>query len=475
MIPKQSIAGLCIGALILASCTFPGGAGGQTTETPGGTAVPAKLATARQKIKHIVIIMQENRSFDEYFGTFPGVDGIPMVDGVPTACMPDPSTKLCVKPYHDSNDLNAGGPHGAVSAQSAIDGGKMDGFVANYRIAQKACKNTTSPGCDPAATPDVMGWHDAREIPNYWMYAKKFVIQDRMFEPVGSWSLPSHLFMLSGWSANCTIPGDPMSCTNSINGPDTNNYAEADYAWTDITYLLHKANVSWIYYLGEGSVADCSQEKLLCESKPQSRNMTGILSPLPGFDTVKEDGQLGNIQTVAKFFIDAKTGNLPSVSWVIPELQVSEHPPASVSNGQAYVTSLINAIMQGPAWDSTVIFIAWDDWGGFYDHVVPPVIDENGYGLRVPAMVISPWVKKGYVDHQTLSFDAYLKFIEDIFLDGQRLDPRTDGRADPRPTVRENVAGLGDLLNDFDFEQNPLPALVLPERPTPGPASIPGT
>jgi phospholipase C len=131
----------------------------------------------------------------------------------------------------------------------------------------------------------------------------------------------------------------------------------------------------------------------------------------------------------------------------------------------AYVTSLVNAVMRGPDWHSTAIFLAWDDWGGFYDHVVPPVVDQNGYGLRVPAIVISPYAKHGYIDHQTLSFDAYVKFIEDDFLNGQRLDPKTDGRPDPRPTVRENVKILGDLASDFDFTQAPRPPAVLPVHP----------
>jgi len=153
---------------------------------------------------------------------------------------------------------------------------------------------------------------------------------------------------------------------------------------------------------------------------------------------------------------------------------VSEHPPATSSAGQSYVTSLINAVMQSPDWSSTAIFLAWDDWGGFYDHVKPPTVDENGYGLRVPAMVISPYAKKGTIDHQTLSFDAYAKFIEDDFLGGQRLDPKTDGRPDPRPGVRENAPQLGDITQAFDFSQPPRPPLVLPVHPPPGPASLPG-
>jgi hypothetical protein len=170
-----------------------------------------------------------------------------------------------------------------------------------------------------------------------------------------------------------------------------------------------------------------------------------------------------------------KDDTLPAISWIIPENGVSDHPASSIHAGQTYVTGLINAIMQSPEWDTTVIFLAWDDWGGFYDHVVPPMVDENGFGLRVPALLISPYAKRGAIDHQTLSFDAYLKFIEDIFLDGQRIDPLTDGRPDSRPTVRENNPMLGDLLDDLDFSQAPLMPLILPLDPAPGPASIPGT
>ena len=269
--------------------------------------------------------------------------------------------------------------------------------------------------------------------------------------------------------------GDPTSCVNALDGPSGLNVSKNDYAWTDLTYLLHKANVSWAYYLSEGNEPDCADDAMLCQAKPQSRNVPGIWNPLPAFDTVKADGELANIQTVDQYFAAAKNGTLPAVSWIVPENTVSEHPPAKLSAGQAYVTSLINAAMQGPDWNSTAIFLSWDDWGGFYDHVVPPHVDENGYGLRVPGLVISPYAKQGFIDHQTLSFDAYLKVIEDVFLNGARIDPKTDGRPDSRPDVRENAPQLGDVINDFDFTQPPRPPLVLPTNPPPGSASIPGS
>jgi len=202
---------------------------------------------------------------------------------------------------------------------------------------------------------------------------------------------------------------------------------------------------------------------MTCAPKPQSAGTPQIWNPLPYFTTVRQDGELANIQSLNHFYEDASRGRLPAVSWIVPNGNVSEHPPSRVSDGQAYVTGLINAIMRSSDWKSTVIFLAWDDWGGFYDHVAPPHIDKNGLGLRVPGIVISPFARKGFIDHQTLSFDLYAKFIEDVFLGGQRLDPATDGRPDPRPTVREVAPQLGNLLWDFDFAQKPRRPLILSE------------
>jgi hypothetical protein len=213
--------------------------------------------------------------------------------------------------------------------------------------------------------------------------------------------------------------------------------------------------------VADGTEPDCVHDEMTCPPVPQNAGTPGIWNPLPWFTTVHQNGQLGNIQQLSNFYSDAKAGRLPQVSWITPNQQNSEHPPGLVSSGEAYVTGLVNAVMKSPNWSSTAIFISWDDWGGFYDHVAPPSVDRNGYGLRVPGLVISPYAKQGFLDHQTLSFDAYDKFIEDVFMGGARIDPLTDGRYDPRPGVRENAPGLGDLLNDFDFTQTPRPPLVL--------------
>jgi phospholipase C len=237
---------------------------------------------------------------------------------------------------------------------------------------------------------------------------------------------------------------------------------------------MHNHGVSWGYYITQGAQPDCADGEANCASTPLRLGTPGIWNPLPSFTTVQQDGQLGNIQGVSRFLAQARAGTLPAVSWVVPDQAHSDHPPASLAAGQAYVTNLINTVMQGPDWGSTAIFLVWDDWGGFYDHVPPPFVDQNGYGLRVPGLVISPYARRGFIDHQNLSFDALTKFIEDDFLGGQRLDPSTDGRPDPRLDVRESAGALGNIAADFNFTQNPLPPLILPLHPAPGPASRPG-
>jgi len=478
------------------------------------------------RIKHVVVIMQENRSFDHYFGTFPGADGLPAKDGHFSVCNPDPQRGTCQYPYHDPVEANGGAQHNADNSDADVDGGRMDGFIREAeRPGGRAC-GLTAPICESSAPPDVMGYHDAREIPNYWRWAHDYTLQDHMFAPAASWSLPQHLYMVSEWSAHCTRGGDPMSCVNDreLGGFKTSQISQGqstggkkatpaalrpvvhclithgirrepygldlrqphepdalalcrhlappgeagklaqygNYAWTDMTYLMHRKGVSWGYYMHGGLPPE------------NAKDTPEIWNPLPSFTTVRRDGQEGNVQNVSQFLTAARSGKLPAVSWVVPDEIHSEHAPATPADGQRYVTRLIDTVMRGSDWNSTAIFLTWDDWGGFYDHIAPPVVDQNGYGIRVPAMVISPYAKRGHIDHQTLSFDAFNKFIEDDFLGGQRLDPKNDGRPDPRPDVRENNPMLGDLVRDFDFNRRPSPPDPLPLNPAPGPASHPG-
>ena len=446
----------------------------------GVTRPPPSAATGIHKIRHVVIIFQENRSFDSYFGTYPGATGIPMSSGVPTVCVPDPASGQCVRPYLDHADLNGGGSHDAVNSTADVNGGSMNGFIAQAQKGKKSCANPTDPACTHGInTTDVMGYHSQSDIPNYWAYADHYVVQDHMFESVHSWSFPSHLYLIAGWSATCANPQVPSSCQSAPDPLNRTNNNPTPFGWTDLTYLLAQHHVSWGWYLDHGAIPDNTQVSTVPAAaktaktdkaasfvpKASTGGVPKIWNVLPGFTAIGTE--TGAIRDQAGFFAAARAGNLPAVSWVLPNAYDSEHPPALVSVGQSYVTNIVNAVMRSPDWSSTAIFLTWDDWGGFYDQVVPPTIDALGYGIRVPGLVISPYAKTGYVDHQTLSFDAYLKFIEDDFLGGARLNPKTDGRPDPRPVVRENAPILGNLVNDFDFNQKPRePKIISTDRAT---------
>ena len=160
----------------------------------------AGLNPAAGKIKHVIVIMQENHSFDNYFGTFPGANGIPA--GV---CVPDPAAHKCVRPFASNAKQNVEGPHSHQAALLDIDGGKMDGFIG---AAEQLEKNRRDPS-------SVMRYHTEAELPNYWSYARHFVLQDNLFSSVSSWSLPAHLYMMSAWSAQCER-GKPMTCRSDL-------------------------------------------------------------------------------------------------------------------------------------------------------------------------------------------------------------------------------------------------------------------
>lgn len=477
-----------LAALVLVSCNSSPGS--QTARAPrtltSPTLAPSSAGTWRSelntvngihKIKHVVVIMQENRSFDNYFGTYPGADGIAMRHGRSVACLAPAPGKPCHHLYADHADVQGGGPHAARNFTQDLDHGRMDGFLAEAVNAHRHCADPNDPVCSNANGLDTLGYHTRSDIPNYWALAHRYVLQDHMFEPISSWSLPEHLWQVSAWSARC-LTRKASSCKNAIekvgHHPAAGWVAAAgkpvskrpQYSWTDLTYLLHKHHVSWGYYVTPGSEPDCRNNAAIACTRIGQRAVTpGIWNPLPNFVDVQQDHQLANIAATKVFRKRARTGTLPAVSWVIPSGTVSEHPPGRVSTGQTYVSGLVNSVMRGKDWKSTAIFLAWDDWGGFYDNVQPPKVDANGFGFRVPAMVISPYARKGYVDHQSLSFDAYLKFIEDDFLGGARIDPTTDGRPDPRPDVRENNPALGNLAYDFDFTKRPRTPRLLPLHP----------
>jgi phospholipase C len=450
----------------------------------GSTDAAHAQAATSYPIKHVIVIMQENRSFDSYFGTFPGADGIP-----PDACIPlAPAYPQvgCVKPFHDPHDANAGGSHDPSSAQADLDDGimttKMDGFVYQQLTAKMNCR-PDAPECsgfkDGVDRHDAVGYHTQEEIPNYWAYAKDFVLQDHLFEGMRSWSWPSHLELTSEWVATCTDHSKAATCTTDPNG--RNPKPDLKLPWSNLFQLLDTKGVSWKYYLGDGGEPDCEDDEMTCDPQVQTHGVPSIWNPAPYFAWVKGKGPTYlryHNPKVEQLLADLKNGKLPKVSWVVPAGDYSEHPPAGVTRGMEYVTSMVNAVMQSSYWRDTAIFIAWDDWGGFYDHVPPPNVDRNntgtpiqGYGIRVPGIMISAYAKSGTIDHQVMSFDAYATFIEDLFMDGARLDPAALGNPDKRPDIRDalthvrfpdgQVEPVGSLMNEFDFKQTPLPPLLL--------------
>ena len=445
----------------------------------------AQRAPAASPLKHIIMIMQENRSFDTYFGTFPGANGIP-----PGTCIPlnpaQPSGQ-CVAPFHDPHDINAGGPHGTTDALADLDDGitktLLDGFVYQQQLGLSGC--SPQPTCTSdnagAARHDAMGYHDADEIPNYWAYAQHFVLQDNLFEGIRSWSLAAHVELTSEWSALCSNNDDATTCHTWGYPAYPRTGGKVQYPWANLFQLLDVNNVSWKYYVANGGEPDCEDDAMTCAPQYQTQASGSVWNPPPFFKWVKDKGPAylaAHNPRVEQFLADAASDSLPQVSWIVPNSTFSEHPPSGVTAGMEYVTSLVNAVMASPAWSSSAIFITWDDWGGFYDHVIPPNVDRNtspsviqGFGLRVPGIMISPYAKAGMIDHSVLSFDQFATFFEDQFMGGARLDPAALGNPDSRPDIRDaltsvpfpdgHTAPLGNIADEFDFSQAPLPPLVL--------------
>ena len=302
---------------------------GHHVDRPRPTTAFGSRAAELGKIKHIVIILQENRSFDHYFGTYPGADGIPMANGVPTVCVNDPASGVCIKPFHDSTDKNNGGPHGQSNSTADVDNGKMDGFIAQAELAQKGCANPNNPACAGAGLVDVMGYHDNREIPNYWTYAHNFVLQDHMFEPNASWSEPDHLFLVSEWSAHCTAVDVASSCVNALQTPLVGAgvsgsirvdrpHVPAAQGRCELEVLRGARGRSPTATTMPHSVRPCRSSRL--------RRASG--TRCPASPRCSLDSQLVNIQTLDKFETDVAAGTLPSVSWIGPNSAVSEHPTA---------------------------------------------------------------------------------------------------------------------------------------------------
>jgi phospholipase C len=449
--------------------------------TAAAATTQPSLPNDRIPIKHFIYIIQENITYDHYFGTYPGGEGIPLGTRLAFA----PGGKAEVAPFHlhetkIPHDLN----HSWQAAHVAYNGGKMDGFLwAEWPKALQFYWKGELPGVDPedivpqdqdpavarqelananrgparaganrqneAAAEaggnaalgqggkgippqgpapkwvlNTMSYYDFHEIPNYWEYARRFTLCDHFFSSLAGPSEPNHLYTVAAQSGGLVNnPGKGIAGDDGV------------YTFPTMAEMLQNSNRTWKYY----------------DEKPDPHKHS-LWNPLPGFKNISADPKLmAHLVSLDQFYTDAKSGNLPEVCWIVPTFADSEHPPADSARGMWHVTQLVNAVMASDAWKDSVIIVTWDDFGGFYDHVPPPQIDKYGYGPRVPALVISPFSKPGVVCHTNFDFTSPLRLIEKRF--GLKYLADRDKQS-------------SDMLDCFDFTQTPLKADVI-QKDTP--------
>jgi phospholipase C len=405
---------LTCGVLILA---------GHAQETT--LAQPQKRFGGLNKIQHIVIIVKENRSFDQYFGTYPGADGA-------TSGMTSDGTVVQLGHTPDQTPYDIG--HGWSDAHIAINDGKMNQFdlVVNGNENGYLLPYTQMTQAD---------------IPNYFAYANAYTLADRMFSSLAGPSFPNHLYTVAAESGGAIDNpsggwGCDSSATSKVKVMDPQGNVKEVPPCFDFQTLadrMEDAGVSWRYYApGAG----------------QSGYGRSILNAIRHirFSSLWTN----NVVPDTQFVSDAMTGKLPEVSWLVTG-KAAEHPPASTCAGENWTVQQINAVMHGPDWNTTAIFITWDDFGGFYDHVPPPSPDIYGFGPRVPLLIISPYALQHHISHTTYEFSSFLALVETRF----GLQPLT---------TRDATAN--NLVDSFDFEQPPSLPLLLNTRTCPKPPPV---
>lgn len=380
-------------------------------------------------IKHVVFFIKENRTFDNYFGTFSGADGATtgtISTGEVISLGPSPDFSYPLDPEHDFGGAVEAMDNGNMDRFDLLTDGNINGAFLSYTQMTEA------------------------DIPNYFAYARNFVLADRMFSSIKADSFTNHLYTVAaqdngaiflrstakplgnpGWG--CDAP--PTESAEVMD--EKGNLSEEFPCWSYQTLAagLQNIGVPWKFYA------------------PPAGQVGYNFSTLDAFSYIRNTALwTTNVVPDTQFASDALAGNLPAVSWLVTGL-ASDHPSSSgVCNSENWAVEQINAIMQGPDWSSTAIFMAWDDYGGFFDHVPPPTVDAFGFGPRVPLIIISPYAKSGYISHTQYEFSSILKFIEELY----GLPPMTRRDAD-----------ANDTLDSFDFTQTPLQPLILQTRSCP--------
>ena len=407
---KRIGAGIAVGLLLaLSSLSSPALADGPSKAEQLSTTTP---------IKHYVVLMHEKHSFDNYFGSRPGVDGVPS-----GTCMPHPAAgkNVCVRPFHIGGKAVVDLGHNRGIFEGEYNAGKMNGFLSAFD-SQKGVGDL------------AMGYYDASDIPFYWNIADNYVLFDRLFTSAAGGSVWNHMFWLTG------TPGNPAADTLLPRGFD---------AVPTILDRLQAAGVSWKFY-----VQNYKPQVTFRTPGAGDQGSQIVWVPPLNYNRFLDDPALhSHIVDMSEYYKDVANNTLPAVSYMVPS-GASEHPPGSIQAGETFVRTLINSLMRSTAWKSSAFMWTYDDWGGWYDHVAPPKVDRWGYGFRSPGLLVSPYAKKGFVDHTTLDFTSELKFIE------------TNWRL--RPLAARDAAA-NNITSAFDFQRPPRVPVMLGRSRTPPP------
>ena len=416
--------GVCLCCVLLAACNSG------STIVPGNSNAPIgpapNIPFENSPIKHVVIIVQENRSFNNLFNNFPGADTAGANGITPTGTIPLTQTTL-----EAGQDIC----HFHGSFELAYDSGKLDNW------AQEQTCGFTSSGYGPTGVSDAMyAYVERSEIQPYWTLAQKYTLADHMFQSNTGPSFPAHQYLIAGQSADADAvptgphwgcddsPGSTVNVLNSSGKEVTGPFPCFDYQ--TLGDLLDGAGVSWHYYT------------------PALNTQSGIFSAYDAIHHIRYGTDWTNdvISPETTILTDIQNGNLPAVSWVIPSFPNSDHPLAASNTGPAWVSSIVNTIGSSQYWSDTAIFILWDDWGGWYDPVSPPQLDVMGLGFRVPLIVVSPYAKHGYVSKVPHEFGSVVKFVEENF---------------DLPSLNQADARADNLMDCFDFSQSVTPLSII--------------
>lgn len=374
--------------LLAAGCTV------EATPPPNNNvSIQPVVPTGAENISSIIVILEQNHTFDSYFGSYPGADGIDGSVTFPLRPLGEPG-RAAPFPYDRAEDERFIPPpgeeplsNGRGAAIRAWNDGAMDGFV-------RAQVNRGFNGELP-----VRYW-DGDSIPGIWGLAEEYVLLDRYFSSSPGGSLPNVLNLLAGTDFGVEA-GTKSALIELADAPAT------------LFDQLEAGGVSWGYYVGDLDEADYDELRTRTYLETDETTPSAAYwAPILAIDRFAEEPYRSRLQNQSDFLTAAADGSLPAVSYVLPSPTDHQFTPSDVSENR--LLSLVNAVAKGPQWDETLIFVVWDDWGGYFDHVAPPVIGGEPLGFRVPALMISPWVRSGYVSSVERDHSSIPRFIANV-------------------------------------------------------------